>query len=103
MPRNIGDSQFFTLIEVCRMVGVHRTTLLRWLAAGKVPNAKRDRHGWRLFSQEQVEAIKDFALFTEDPAEERHQLRLFSLPTDVRAEPRTRRPGTSAITSERKE
>src|SRR5215471_15199857 len=78
MPRQIGDAHFFSLIEVSRLIGVHRTTLLRWISAGKVPDARRDRHGWRLFSEEQVETIKDFALYTADPADERDQLRLFT-------------------------
>lgn len=78
MPRRIGTLEFFTLAEVSQMAGVHRTTLLRWIAAGKVPDAKRDRHGWRVFTQDQVETIKDFALFTADPSSGQDQFPLFA-------------------------
>src|SRR5262245_6414914 len=86
MPRIIGGKQYFTLIEVARIVGVHRTTLIRWIVAGKVHDAKRDRHGWRLFGEEQVEAIKDFALYTTDPTDEGAQPGLFSRSTRMSAE-----------------
>lgn len=33
----------------CRMLGVHRNTLLRWEKAGRLPNTRRLRDGHRRF------------------------------------------------------
>jgi excisionase family DNA binding protein len=67
MPKLLSGIPFYTVSEVAKAVGVHRITLVRWIDAGKVPDGKRDRNGWRMFSESQVEAIKDFALSTSGP------------------------------------
>ena len=69
MPRLLGGIRVYTVSEVASAVGVHRLTLLRWIDARKVPDGKRDRNGWRLFSDAHLEAIKDFALGTSDPGD----------------------------------
>lgn len=46
---------------VAKMAGVHRDTLLRWLRNGKVPEPDRNRHGWRIFTREEAQAIVEFA------------------------------------------
>ena len=69
MPRSLGNQTYYTVLEVAKAVGVHLATLIRWIDAGKVPDGRRDRHNWRLFSAEQVELIKDFALSTTGPDE----------------------------------
>lgn len=43
------------------MAGVHKDTLLRWLKAGHVPEPRRDRHGWRHFTESEANAVIDFA------------------------------------------
>ena len=50
-----------TLKDAAAEVGVHPVTLKRWLLAGKVREVSRDRNGWRIFSDEDVERIKTFA------------------------------------------
>lgn len=47
--------------EVAQRAGVHRDTLLRWLRRGLVQEPGRDRHGWRLFSEAQANAVIAFA------------------------------------------
>ena len=47
--------------EVATMAGVHRDTLLRWLRDQSVAEPQRNRHGWRVFSQEEATAIVAFA------------------------------------------
>jgi excisionase family DNA binding protein len=47
--------------EAARAVGVSRQTLLRWLQEGKVRDVKRDRNGWRVFSQEDVARLRRWA------------------------------------------
>ena len=45
--------------EVCRIVGISRSTLLRWFKNGTVKDViHRDRRGWRLFSQADIERIQ---------------------------------------------
>ena len=45
--------------EVCRIVGISRSTLLRWFKSGMVKDVTyRDRRGWRLFSQADIERIQ---------------------------------------------
>jgi excisionase family DNA binding protein len=47
--------------EVARLAGVHRDTLLRWLRNKVIPEPRRDRNGWRSFSEEQARQIAEFA------------------------------------------
>lgn len=51
----------FSTAEVAAMAGVHRDTLLRWLREQSIAEPQRDRHGWRVFSQEEAAAIVSFA------------------------------------------
>ena len=51
----------FSTANVAEKAGVHRDTLLRWLRKGTVPEPKRDRHGWRVFSASEADAIVAFA------------------------------------------
>jgi len=55
MPVLISGYKYYRTAEVCRKVGISRTTLFRWLAEGifKEPES-RDRRGWRLFTEEEV-------------------------------------------------
>ncbi|MEJ2255161.1 MAG: DNA methyltransferase, partial [Nitrospirota bacterium] len=50
----------YTTAEVSKLAGVHRDTLLRWLREGRIPEPKRDRHGWRIFSDEDLTNILYF-------------------------------------------
>jgi len=78
MPKLIGGTRFHTVSEVARAVGVHRATLLRWIDAQKVTDGKRDRNGWRMFSDTQLEVIRDFALSMSPPGDvSEDQMRLF--------------------------
>ncbi len=55
----IDGQIYYRTAEVCRMVGISRNTLFKWLKEGKVSDVEyRDWRGWRLFSLAQVEAIK---------------------------------------------
>ena len=50
-----------TTAKVAAMAGVHRDTLLRWLRERRVPEPRRDRHGWRVFTVREAAAVADFA------------------------------------------
>jgi site-specific DNA-methyltransferase (cytosine-N4-specific) len=62
----LGQERLSTA-EVAHKANVHRDTLLRWLRQGHVPEPKRDRHGWRVFTAEEAEAVVAFAAEEEAP------------------------------------
>ena len=52
--------KYYQTREVSKIAGVHRDTLLRWLREGKIPEPKRNRNNWRIFSQSDLDNIVDF-------------------------------------------
>jgi excisionase family DNA binding protein len=58
MPTAINGQKYYRTSEACRMVGISRTTLLRWLRQGnlKLPEY-RDRRKWRLFTADDVDKL----------------------------------------------
>jgi hypothetical protein len=62
MPYQISNRRYFSAIEVCRAAGISKSTLLRWLKHESFgTNIMRDRRGWRLFSEKDLQLIKDEA------------------------------------------
>ncbi|RLB89108.1 MAG: hypothetical protein DRH50_14185 [Deltaproteobacteria bacterium] len=47
--------------EAAKRAGISKATLLRWLKEGKVPEVARDVRGWRVFTEEEVERIREYA------------------------------------------
>jgi predicted site-specific integrase-resolvase len=59
MPIVINDETYYRTAEVCRMIGVSRNTLFRWLKDGIFSGVEyRDWRGWRLFTPTQLETIR---------------------------------------------
>lgn len=59
MPVTLNGQTYYRTSEVCRIVGISRNTLFRWLKEGSVTKVEhRDYRGWRLFTKEQVDAMK---------------------------------------------
>jgi len=59
MPVTLSGRKYFRTAEVCRMVGISRTTLFRWLTEGVFSEPKhRDRRGWRLFTEDEVNQME---------------------------------------------
>ena len=59
MPIVINDETYYRTAEVCRMIGVSRNTLFRWLKEGIFSDVEyRDWRGWRLFTPAQLETIR---------------------------------------------
>ena len=49
-----GETYYLTS-EACRIAGISRPTFLRWVRDGKICDVElRDRKGWRLFSEDDV-------------------------------------------------
>jgi len=62
MPIVMKGQTYYRTREVCEMVGVSKSTLLRWIGSGLVRDAaNRDRRGWRLFTEADIKKIDDEA------------------------------------------
>ena len=59
MPIMLNGETYYRTAEVCRMIGISRNTLFRWLREGVFREAeRRDRRGWRLFTEEEVSRLR---------------------------------------------
>ncbi len=59
MPVTVNGQTYHRTAEVCRIVGISRTTLFRWLKEGIFREAQhRDRRGWRLFTEDEIDRLK---------------------------------------------
>ena len=55
----INNQTYYMIAEACVMAGTNRNTLLRWIREGRYADVKtRDRNGWRLFSEDDIERLK---------------------------------------------
>lgn len=62
MPVTIDGKTYYKTAEVCRLVGISRSTLFRWLKQDPGADAKhRDKRGWRLFTEAEVQELKSEA------------------------------------------
>jgi molybdopterin-binding protein len=57
----------WTRTQVCSLLGVSPKTLYLWERAGKIPQPRRDRRGWRSYSGSDLAAIR--RLLGPEPAE----------------------------------
>ena len=58
----IKGATYYRTREACGMTGIGRSTLLRWLKSGIIRDAShRDRRGWRLFTETDIERIQEEA------------------------------------------
>ena len=56
----INGQTYYRTAEAFRMIGVSRNTLYRWLQKGILNGVEhRDSRGWRLFTQEEIEELRD--------------------------------------------
>lgn len=61
MPVIVDDRTYYRTAEVCRLVGISRNTLFRWLRRGMFSDVEyRDWRGWRLFTADQIETIRTY-------------------------------------------
>ena len=59
MSITVNGQTYYRTTEVCRLVGISRTTLFRWLKDGVFEEAQhRDRRGWRLFTEDELDKLK---------------------------------------------
>ena len=59
MPVTVNGTTYYRTAEVCRTVGISKTTLFRWLKDSTFKKEEyRDRRGWRLFTEDEMESLK---------------------------------------------
>ena len=62
MAIRINDQTYYRTSEACQGAGISRATLFRWLRSGILKDVVfRDRKGWRLFTQDDIDRIKSEA------------------------------------------
>jgi predicted site-specific integrase-resolvase len=61
MPLEIDGCTYYRTMEVCTRTGISRATLFRWLKAGIIERRYRDRRGWGMFTEEDMNAIRNEA------------------------------------------
>ncbi|MGH8529409.1 MAG: MerR family transcriptional regulator [Nevskiales bacterium] len=62
MPKPHASAAFFSAQEAAKAAGISKATLLRWIKGGRIGDAaKRDRNGWRLFTDREVQRIRRVA------------------------------------------
>lgn len=68
MPVLLDGHSYYRTAEVCRMAGISRNTLFRWVKEGIVIEpTRRDWRGWRLFTQDQVDRLMAKTNQTSEP------------------------------------
>jgi hypothetical protein len=59
MPILINNTTFYQTSEAADIAGISRSTLLRWINEGLLGDASyRDRRGWRLFTEADLNKIQ---------------------------------------------
>jgi predicted site-specific integrase-resolvase len=62
MPVPLEGDTYYSSQETAKAAGISKPTLLRWIKDKRVRDAeKRDRNGWRLFAEPEVQAIRKLA------------------------------------------
>ena len=56
---NEADTRM-TVSELADRLGVTPKTIIRWEEKGKIPRAKRDWRGWRVYFQTDLATIREF-------------------------------------------
>jgi len=59
MPVSMKGRTYYRTAEVCKIVGISKNTLFRWLKEDIVKEPQhRDRRGWRLFTKSEIANLK---------------------------------------------
>ena len=58
MPIEIDGQTYYRTSESCKKTGISRATLFRWLKAGILEKRYKDRRGWRIFTEEDLDKIR---------------------------------------------
>ncbi len=58
MPIEINGQVYYKTSEACKKTGISRATLFRWMQAGILEKYYKDRRGWRLFTEDDLNKIR---------------------------------------------
>ena len=59
MTVTLNGQRYYQTNEACRMAGTSKNTFFRWVKEGRLPDTElRDRRGWRLFDDREVQLLK---------------------------------------------
>jgi len=77
MPVQVNGAEFYRTAEACRIAGISKNTFLRWVKARAFADVEhRDRRGWRLFTQDDLERLTaEVNRIYKDPAAENWRIR----------------------------
>ena len=60
MTLKIRGLKYYQTAEACNLAGISKTTFLRWVSNGTIPDvSRRDRRGWRLFTDEDIRRLQE--------------------------------------------
>jgi len=58
MVVQIDGNTYYRTAEICHKAGISRATLFRWLKAGMLKKTYRDRRGWRMFTENDLNVMR---------------------------------------------
>jgi predicted site-specific integrase-resolvase len=58
----INGQVYYRTAEACERAGISRATLFRWLKAGILQETHRDRRGWRMFTEKDLNLLREEAV-----------------------------------------
>jgi predicted site-specific integrase-resolvase len=58
VPIRIDGHVYYRTSEACARTGISRATLFRWLKAGILEKRLKDRRGWGIFTEEDLDRIR---------------------------------------------
>jgi DNA-binding transcriptional MerR regulator len=58
MAIEINGQTYYKTSEACKKTGISRATLFRWLKIGILEKYYKDRRGWRLYTEEDLNKIR---------------------------------------------
>lgn len=59
MSTMIHGQTYYRTLEACQRAGISRATLFRWIRQGIFQDVRyKDRNGWRLFTEDDINRIK---------------------------------------------
>jgi DNA-binding transcriptional MerR regulator len=58
MSVEINGKTYYRTAEICAKAGISRATLFRWLKAGVLKKTYRDRRGWRMFTENDLNTMR---------------------------------------------
>jgi DNA-binding transcriptional MerR regulator len=58
MAVEINGKTYYRTAEICVKAGISRATLFGWLKAGVLKKTFRDRRGWRMFTEKDLESMR---------------------------------------------